>query len=157
MKNKNIIIISLFLIILGICLGYAYYMNNHEEEHQSYNLGIITLNTTNTINFTYELNETRILRYVDNSGKITINIISFDNATRSQANTFKQNLQEFKSHPSQDVNDIVVYTTTATIGEYVEETHYEAMIENHDLNVTTDICTPDINETAYIAKNTKFN
>jgi len=157
MKNKNIIILSIIVIILGVCLGYAYYMNNQEEEHQSYNLGIITLNTTNTTNFTCELNETGILRYVDDSGKITINIISFDNATKSQSNTFKQNLRDYKNQPSKDVDGIIVYTTTANIGEYVGETRYEAMIENHDLNVTIDICTPDINETVYIAKNTKFN
>ena len=87
----------------------------------------------------------------------TLTIISYDNMTSSKAREYKNMMHNYMQSPSRDVEGIVVYTTTVNIGEYVGETRYGAIIENQDLNVVVDICTPDINETVYIAKNTKFN
>ncbi len=157
MKHQKGLVLLVILIVISVICGYNYFTFNPEEEHQSYDLGIITLNTTNTSNLVCEVNESGLLRYGDDSGKFTVNIISYDNMTTSKANEYKNRIAYAKREPSRDVDGIVVYTTTANIGKYVGETRYDAMIENQDLNVVIDICTPDINETVYIAKNTKFN
>ena len=157
MRNKKSLLVIVVLSVLILISGYFLVTYHQEYRHQSYDLGIITLNTTNTTNLTCEENETGFLRYGDYSGKYTITIISYDNMSDSKASEYKRRVSNDKNKPSRDVDGIVVYTTTANIGDYVGETRYGAMIENNDLNVVVDICTPDINETVYIAKNTRFN
>ena len=46
MKHEKGIILIVILISVTILCGYNYLTDNKENEHQSYDLGIITMNTT---------------------------------------------------------------------------------------------------------------
>ena len=62
MKHEKGIILIVILISVTILCGYNYLTVNKENEHQSYDLGIITMNTTNTSNLVCKVNETGFLR-----------------------------------------------------------------------------------------------
>ena len=58
--------------------------------------------------------------------------------------------------PSETIDGIVVYTTTANVGDLVGEPRYKTYIENRDAKTIVELCTPDPNETAKMASTLKF-
>lgn len=88
MRNMKLFLVIVVLSVLVLISGYFIVTYHQEYRHQCYDLGIITLNTTNNTNLTCEENETGFLRYGDYSGKYTITIISYDYMSDSKAREY---------------------------------------------------------------------
>lgn len=128
-------------------------------------IGPVTFNTTNVtvfkFNDTYHDEEfgANFSTYMDDGDACyTINILNGSVLNDSQ---FQDMYDDYKSwledNSSQTIDDVVVYTSSANVGEYKGETRYVASVLNEDLKIFVDISTPDANETAKIAKSLKFN
>ena len=59
--------------------------------------------------------------------------------------------------PSQEINGVVIYTTSSNSGKYAGEPRYVAYIYNKDLNIDVILSSPDSNETVKMASSLKFN
>lgn len=58
--------------------------------------------------------------------------------------------------PSQTINGIMIYNTTAGQGEHAGEPRFEALIINNDLKTIVEFSTPSPDETVKIASSLKF-
>lgn len=65
-------------------------------------------------------------------------------------------MDTYKNYPYQNVNGIVVYTSSLTSGEDVGKPVYMTYIQNEDLDKVVVLSSPDINETAKMASTLKF-
>ena len=128
-------------------------------------IGPVTFNTTNVtvfkFNDTYHDEESgaNFSVYTDDGDACyTVNIFNGSSLNDSQFMDMYDDYESWlESNSSQTIDDVVVYTTSANIGEHAGETRYATIVLNEDLKIIVDICTPDANETAKMAKSLKFN
>lgn len=154
-SKKNILIIILVIIIIVIaCFGaYAYYSGHNNQVND---IGIATFNTTNTGNFDCINSSQGMKVYLDDSEKYTVYVFNYDEMSNSNKLYWKDNVEYEKKKPTQTVDGIIVYTTSANIGKFVGEPRFAAIIENNNLNTEVYMSTPSVDETVYMAKSFKF-
>ena len=154
-SKKNILIIILVIIIIAIaCFGaYAYFSSPNNQVND---IGIATFNTTNAGNFDCINSSQGMKVYLDDSEKYTVYVFNYDEMSNSNKLYWKDNVEYEKKKPTQTVDGIVVYTTSANIGKFVGEPRFAAIIENNNLNTEVYMSTPSVDETVYMAKSFKF-
>ena len=76
-------------------------------------------------------------------------------AWQSNLKTYKA--EKYDNVPSETVNGVVIYTTSAGQGKHVGEPRYDAVVENHDLQSIVKFSSPNPNETAKMVLSIKFN
>lgn len=111
----------------------------------------ITFNTTNVTKFKLH-NETDGYKWYLDENDTGYNVHIFNLDEYNGIPTTPQN----ENSPSETINGVVVYTTTANSGPHVGEPRYRAYVENHDLNKLIRVVSPDPNETAKMASTLKF-
>lgn len=164
MNLKRILSISLIIIVLASVSVVSAGLLNGEQDNVI-EVDNVKFNTTNITKFTlYDLDEDEggyTAYYTDEnrSGyKVVIDNFSagsgWDDFDWGKALAFSKN--HTKDAPSQTVNGVVVYTTSANMGEHVGEPRYESYIENRDLFTIVNVGSPDPNETAKMALSLKF-
>ena len=62
-----------------------------------------------------------------------------------------------KCYTSQTIDDVIIYNSTATKGDYVGEIRYIAILENSDKNITVEFSSPSVDETIKLYKSFEFN
>lgn len=59
-------------------------------------------------------------------------------------------------HPSSVIDNVLIYNSTANVGEYVGEPRFIAIIDNNDKNLQIQIVTPEVEDTVQIANSFQF-
>ena len=67
------------------------------------------------------------------------------------------NMEQYNNKPSQTIEGVVVYTSSANVGDNVGQPRYISYVENRHLKTIVDFWAPDPNETAKMALSLKFN
>ena len=152
--SKKIILIILAIILIAIaCFSVYSYYSNHNNQCD---IGIATFNTTNATNFDCINSSQGMKVYLDDSEKYTVYVFKYDEMSNSNKLYWKDNVEYEKKKPTQTVDGIVVYTTSANVGKFVGEPRYAAIIEDYNSNTEVYMSTPSVDETVYMAKSFKF-
>lgn len=167
MDIKKIFLISLIAVaviasVSVVSAGLFDGLFGGEPQDNIVELDNITFNTTNATKFKLK-NESEgsggyYKWYMDeNETGYNINIYNL-----SKTDDFGLMLKSYKARydydtlPSETVNGVVIYTSSANTGSHVGEPRYIAFVENRDLNTIVDFWSPDPNETAKMALSLKF-
>ena len=172
MKVKKILLITLIAVAIissvsAVSAGLFDGLFGEEQKDNVVEVDHIKFNTTNVTKFKLE-NETKAdgayyKWYLDeNKTGYNVHIWNFSKAFKTNDNAnWEEVLKEYKNDPidnlpSQTINGIVVYTTTANVGDNVGQPRYLSYIENRDANTLVSLWSPDPNETAKMALSLKF-
>ena len=150
-KKYILIILAIILIVIACFSVYAYSSHNNQCD-----IGIVTFNTTNATNFDCINSSQGMKVYLDDSEKYTVYVFNYDEMSNSNKLYWKDNVEYEKKKPTQTVDGIVVYTTSANIGKFVGEPRYAAIIEDYNSNTEVYMSTPSVDETVYMVKSFKF-
>ena len=166
MDIKKVLLISLIAVAIlasvsVVSAGFLDGLFGEEHEDNIIEIDHITFNATNVTSFKLESQTEQSGMYAnwyvdenDTGHNLYIINCSLDDSTY---NAFVDNYKdEYANSPSQTVNGVVVYTTSANTGDGVGQPRYDAYIENNDLNSIICFSTPDPNETAKMASTLKF-
>ena len=168
MNIKRILLITLISVaviasVSAVSAGLFDGLFGGEQQDNVIEIDNITFNTTNVTKFklfnTSEDEYGCINWYIDeNDTGYNIHIYNYTNLDKSDFNSLVTPTvtEQFNNKPSQTVNGIVVYTTSANSGDHAGEPRYATYIENRDLKTIIDIWSPDPNETAKMALSLKF-
>lgn len=156
MDIKKILLISLIAVAIVasvsvVSAGLFDGLFGEEQKDNVIEVENITFNTTNVTKFVLFNESDGDKWYVDeNDSGYNLHIINFDELKGTTVTPQTEN------SPSETVNGIVIYTTTANSGDQVGEPRYKAYVENNDLNSMVWISSPDINETVKMISTLKF-
>ena len=168
MDIKKILLISLIAVAIvvsvsSVSAGLFDGLIGEQQKDNVIEIDHISFNTTNVTKFKLE-NESTVegayCRYYLDENESGYNVWIYNDsgldysALDNDINYFKNNY--YNNVPSQTVDGIVVYTTSAVKGNHVGEPRYEAYIQNQDLKSIVRFSTPDANETAKMASTLKF-
>ncbi|WP_297827749.1 hypothetical protein [uncultured Methanobrevibacter sp.] len=168
MNIKKIVLISIIAVaviasVTVVSAGLFDGLLGGEQKDNVIEIDNITFNTTNVTKFklfnTSEDEYGCINWYVDeNDTGYNIHIFNYTNLDKSDFISFVTPtvIEQFDNKPSQTVDGIVVYTTSANSGDHAGEPRYATYIEHRDLKTIVDIWSPDPNETAKMASTLKF-
>ena len=160
MDKKKIITIIL-LIIFCILISYILYQTVLSPKDNVVEIDNITFNTTNATDF--KLNSTNESLGLDSyrsdngTGTVTVQIYKGNNSEYGGAFIYSGVESSKTNLPSQEINGIVMYTTSASVGEHVGEPRYIAYIYNKDLDMYIVLSSPNTEETVKMASSLKFN
>lgn len=163
MNIKRILLISLIAVAIVasvsvVSAGLFDGLFGGEPQDNVIEIDNITFNTTNATDFKL-INESQGWKgYVSDNGtgKYTIYIIDENKVVDSAS--WKLSIKNRKNNvPNQEVNGIVIYTSSAEQGEYIGEPRYMAHIFNGNINTDVILYSPNPNETAKMASTLKFN
>lgn len=172
MNTKRVVLILLIVVVIiasvsVVSAGLFDGLFKGEQKDNVIELDNITFNTTNVTKFKIH-NETEgpdgyYKWYVnENETGYNVHIYNFSKGFNdSDKNldweaSLKSIKDPYNNLPSQTVNGVVVYTTSANTGNHVGEPRYVAIVENRDLKTIVDFWSPDANETAKMASTIKF-
>lgn len=147
----TIIAVAIIASVSAVSAGWFDGLFGEQQKDNVIEIDNITFNTTNITKF--ELyNESEGYRwYMDeNHTGYNVHIIYLDEFDDIFTTLQNENV------PTQTINGIVVYTTTANTGEHAGEPRYVAYVQNKDWNAFVDVWSPDPNETAKMASTLKF-
>lgn len=169
MKVKKILLITLIAVAIiasvsAVSAGLFDGLFGEEQKDNVIEIDHISFNTTNVTKFKI-YNQTEGYggyhkHYMDeNHTGYNVHIY---NSSKGENIAWKDALKEFKGDsydniPSETINGVVVYTTSANIGEHVGEPRYKAYVENRDAKTIVEFWSPDANETAKMISTLKFN
>ncbi len=161
-KHKIIIGVLVAVIVIFSCI-IAFQFIVHSNPDEVITLESISFNITNnsnsTTNFKVVDEGTGWKRYFDNSSFArNVIIIHFGEMDTSAANSIILNTNNNQlKEPSQTVNGVVVYTTSATKGQGFGQPMYRAYAVNEDLKMMVTIGSNNPNETAKMILSLKFD
>ena len=165
LKNRLIMSIIVVAIIMSIGIINAGLFDGSLGEETNDNVIEIenmAFNTTNVTKFK-EFNKTEesgiyICSYIDeNDTGYTIIVFNGSELDKSEFSelsaVFKE---EFDTFPSETIDGVIVYTTSADSGDNVGQPRYVAYVQNKDLKTIVYISSPNPNETAKMVLSLKF-
>ncbi|MBE6501273.1 MAG: hypothetical protein E7Z79_02400 [Methanobrevibacter thaueri] len=168
MDIKKVFLITLIVVaaIASISAAGAGFLDGligNEPQDNVIEIDNIKFNTTNVTKFELSENETDDYGYVswfvdENDTGYNVHIFNYNSLDNDLFKTsFVPTYKErYDNAPTQTVNGVVIYTTTANTGNHIGEPRYKAYVENYDLNKIVDFSSPDPNETAKMALSLKF-
>lgn len=158
-----LIVIAIVASVNAVSAGLFDGLLGEEQQDNIIEIENIKFNTTNVTKFElYNKSNANNVNYKwywdENHTGYNVHIYNFskiDDLSWSKALEYYKG-DSYDNIPSQTTNGVVVYTTTANVGDHVGEPRYKAYVENRDLKTIVEICTPDANETAKMALSLKF-
>lgn len=154
--KRNIIIITLIIVIIAISSLICYSIFTSEPV-KVVNVGVGTFNCSNDLNFT--LNETSgpLNEYTADNGRYTVKVFNLSQGNYYYNYGISLANEEIKKYPSSVIDNVLIYNSTANVGEYIGEPRFIAIIDNYDENLQIQITTPEVEETVQIASSFKFS
>lgn len=166
MDIKKIFLIMLIAVaILGsisaVSAGLFDGLFGEEQQDNVIEIDNVTFNTTNVTAFklSNKVEESSMYAnwYVDeNDTGYNLYIINCSEDDSTYNEFVKMYEDDYDNSPSQSINGVVVYTTSADSGDNAGQPRYAAYVKNKDLNSIVCFITPDANETAKMALSLKF-
>lgn len=164
--EKNKILLIILIIIAFVCLASVYSSTPQEKSDDIIIVDNLEFNTTADSNITQLLlnnytehdDGTSYRHYVDeNFTGYNIHIWNVSAFNDSEWNDFVTYVKkDLIDDPSETINGITIYNSTAEQGEHVGEPRFDAFIINNNLKTIVEISTPNPNETVKIASSLKF-
>ena len=167
MDKKSKIIIGVLIAIIAIlaCLIAVYTLTPEEKPDNIVKVDKISFNTSCDSNVTkFKLyNKTSgdggFMKYYVDENDSGYNLW-IHNISKTDSATFNNRVKSFRTSfgntPSETVDGIVIYTTSAVRGNHVGEPRYGTYIVNADLKTIVEFSTPSVNETVKIAHSLNF-
>lgn len=164
MKRILLVLVIAFAVIVSLSAVSAGLFDGLLGQSQDNVIEIsnITFNTTNVTQFklfnkTGDAGECAEWYVDENDSGYNVQIYNLSAIDESDYNEwFMEYLNELGNISSQKIDGVVVYNTTATLGDNIGDARYGAYVENKDLKTVVDICTPNPDETVKIASTLKF-
>ena len=157
MDKKYVGIIIILLIIIACLLAGILINSNLEEKTKQVDVGVGKFNCSVDKNFTVDLKENGLTRYWDHN-RTDVSVMDFNNENDSAYNYgLFLAIGIIKGYPSQTIDDVIIYNSTATKGDHVGEIRYIAILENSDKNITVEFSSPSVDETIKLYKSFEFN
>ena len=166
-KKKIGIVIIIIVIAILACLMLSHTLTPQEKPDTVIKIDKIKFNMTNESNITNftlknkNSDEGYNYSYYTDNNNTGYNVWIFD-LSKSEGYLWNVVLNSIKNDkynniPSQTVNGVVVYTTSAEHGNHVGEPRYDAYVANSDLKTIVLFSTPNPNETANMTLSLKFD
>lgn len=152
----------LIIIAVVTCLTSVYCSN--PQPNNIVRAGNLEFNTTADSNITefklYNFTEyddgTSMEQYID-ANFTGYNIFVWNISAGDDWDNFTDYVEEQHiDDPSETVNGIMIYNTTAGQGEHVGEPRFEALVINNDLKTIVEFSTPSPNATVKLASSLRF-
>ena len=163
--NKNKLLFSILIIItVFICLVSVYSSAPQEKSDNIVRVDNIEFNTTADSNIT-QLELFNHTDYDDGSYRAQYadqnysgyNVWIWNLSTADDWYNFTDHIKkQYVDYPYETINGVVVYTTTASVGEHVGEPRFQSYIINQDLKTIVEFSTPSQNETVKMHLSLKF-
>ena len=161
-KILLIVLVTLTIITSSSVVSAGLFDGFFEQQDNVVEIDNISFNTTNVTKFVL-LNKTEqtgvcVVSYIDeNDTGYTINIINASTTSDSLYNQlFTSYTEEFDNSPSQTVDGVILYTTSANTGDNVGKPRYTSYFQNKDAKNIVEISSPNPNETAKMVLSFKF-
>ena len=166
-KKKIGIVIIIVVIAILACLMLSHTLTPQEKPDTVIKIDKIKFNMTNESNITNftlknkNSDEGYNYSYYTDNNNTGYNVWIFD-LSKSEGYLWNVVLNSIKNDkynniPSQTVNGVVVYTTSAEHGNHFGEPRYDAYVANSDLKTIVLFSTPNPNETANMTLSLKFD
>lgn len=153
--KKNIIIIVLIIIIIAI-IGVICYSMFTTEPVKVVDVGVGTFNCSNELNFTLNKTDGPFKEYIADNGRYTVKVFNLSQGSYYYNYGLSLANNEIKTYPSSVIDNVLIYNSTANVGEYVGEPRFIAIIDNNDKNLQIQIVTPEVKDTVQIANSFQF-
>ena len=154
--KRNIIIIALIIIIIAIS-GFIYYSMFMVEPVKVVDIGVGTFNCSDELNFTLNKTDGPLNEYTADNGRYTVKVFNLSQGSYYYNYGLDLANEKINTYPSSVIDDVLVYNSTANIGQYVGEPRFITIIDNNDKNLQIQIVTPNVDDTVQIAKSFQFS
>ncbi len=154
--KRNIIIIALIIIIIAI-IGIICYSMFMVEPVKVVDVGVGTFNCSSDLNFTLNKTDGPLKEYTADNGRYTVKVFNLSQGSYYYNYGLSLANKEINTYPSSVIDNVLIYNSTANVGEYVGEPRFIARIDNNDQNLQIQITTPDVDDTIQIAKTFQFH
>ena len=156
-KNKQTILIIALIILIIAVSGFIYYFMFMTEPVKVVNVGVGTFNCSDELNFTLNKTDGPLNEYTADNGRYTVKVFNLSQGSYYYNYGLDLANEKINTYPSSVIDDVLVYNSTANIGQYVGEPRFIAIIDNNDKNLQIQIVTPNVDDTVQIAKSFQFS
>lgn len=119
-------------------------------------IGVASFNCSDDLNFTMgEIGEGYV-RYQDQSDSYSVKVWDFSQTSFSYEEGLSLANEVIQDCPSYYVDGILIYNSTANVGEHAGDARFITLIEDSGKNMQAQISTPTPEDTVLIAKSFEF-
>lgn len=153
-KRKRVIVGALILIVA--VAGFICYESFFAEHLKTVDIGVASFNCSDDLNFTMDEIGEGYVRYQDQSDSYSVKVWDFSQTGFSYEEGLSLANEVIQDCPYYYVDGILIYNSTANVGEHVGDARFITLIEDSGKNMQAQISTPTPEGTVLIAKSFKF-
>ena len=156
MDKKTILIIAVLIVVIAaLAFGILNSLNSAPKVH-AVDVDVGTFNCSENINFTLRNSSNGFYEYSNENQTYTVKVMKFNESDYYHSYGYNMALDKIRGYPSSTVDGVIVYNSTANVGQYVGQLRHMALIDNNDKNINIEISTPSVDETVLIANSFRF-
>ena len=156
MDKKTILIIAVLIVVIAaLAFGILNSLNSSPKVH-AVDVDVGTFNCSENINFTLRNSSNGFYEYSNENQTYTVKVMKFNESDYYHSYGYNLALDKIRGYPSSTVDGVIVYNSTANVGQYVGQLRHMALIDNNDKNINIEISTPSVDETVLIANSFRF-
>lgn len=153
--KRNIIIVALIILIVAVA-GFICYELFFAEHLKTVDIGVASFNCSDDLNFSIGETDEGFVRYQDQSDSYSVKVWDFSQTSWAYEVGLEAANEVIRDCPSYYVDGILIYNSTANVGEHIGDARFITLIEDSGKNMQAQISTPTPEDTVLIAKSFKF-
>lgn len=154
--NKRKMVIVAVLILIVAVAGFICYELFFSEHLKTVDIDVASFNCNDDLNFSLNGTGKGFVSYQDQSDSYSVKVWDFSQTSFSYEEGLSLANEAVQDCPSYYVEDILIYNSTANVGEHVGDARFITLIEDSGKNMQAQISTPNPEDTVLIAKSFKF-
>ncbi|MCC9262029.1 MAG: zinc-ribbon domain-containing protein [Methanobrevibacter woesei] len=154
--NKRKMVIVAVLILIVAVAGFICYELFFAEHLKTVDIDVASFSCNDDLNFSLNGTGEGFVRYQDQSDSYLVKVWDFSQTGFSYEEGLSLANEVIQDCPSYYVDGILIYNSTANVGEHVGDARFITLIEDSSKNMQAQISTPTPEDTVLIAKSFEF-